>query len=267
MATRASTIGLVAASVAAALFLVAMPTHAQTGDITTVAGGGVGDGSRPTLAALGSPDGVAIDSRGDIYIADGATHRIRKIDIKRNVISTIAGTGNPGFSGDGGPASNAALNSPFGLAIDDDDNLYIADSANNRIRKIDLATGIITTAAGSGSPGFEGDDGSALDAAFHSPLGLDVDEDGDIYIADTLNNRVRKVDADDGIVTTVAGNGIAGSGGDFGLAVNANLNRPEDVAVDDLGKVYIADTGSHLIRQIDGQWRHLYPRGEEGCVR
>ena len=94
-----------------------------------------------------------------------------------------------------------------------------------------------------------------------------MDEDGDIYIADTLNNRVRKVDADDGIVTTVAGNGIAGSGGDFGLAVNANLNRPEDVAVDDLGKVYIADTGSHLIRQIDGQWRHLYPRGEEGCVR
>ena len=253
MSTRASTIASIVAAVAAALFLVAMPTHAQTGDITTVAGGGVGDGSRPTLAALGSPDGVAIDSRGDIYIADGATHRIRKIDISRNVISTIAGTGNPGFSGDGGPASNAALNSPFGLAIDDDDNLYIADSANNRIRKIDLATGIITTAAGSGSPGFEGDDGSALDAAFHSPLGLDVDEDGDIYIADTLNNRVRKVDADDGIVTTVAGNGIAGSGGDLGLAVNANLNRPEDVAVDDLGKVYIADTGSHLIRQIDGQ--------------
>lgn len=253
MAARVSTISLVAAIVAAALVLVAMPTHAQTGDITTVAGGGVGDGSKPTLAALTSPSGIAIDSRGDIYIADAAAHRIRKINIDRNIISTIAGTGNPGFSGDGGPASEAALNSPFGLAVDDEDNLYIADSANHRIRKIELATGIIITVAGSGSPGFEGDDGSALDAAFHSPHGVDLDEEGNIFIADTLNNRVRRVNADDGIITTIVGNGISGSGGDLGLAVNANLNQPEGVAADDLGKIYVADTGSHLIRQIDRQ--------------
>ena len=253
MATRASTIGLITVAVATALLFVAMPTHAQTGDITTVAGGGVGDGGRPTLAALGSPTGVAVDSFGDVYIADGSTHRIRKIDTERNTISTIAGTGNPGFSGDGGAASNAALSSPFGLAVDDDDNLYIADSGNHRIRKIDLANGIITTVAGSGSPGFEGDEGSALDAAFHSPHGVDVDHRGNIYIADTLNNRIRRVDAFDGNVTTIAGSGIAGSGGDLGLAVNATLDQPEDVAVDDLGKVYIADTGSHIIRQIDVQ--------------
>ena len=238
-------------AVAAAFLLVAMPTHAQTGDITTVAGGGVGDGGRPTLAALTSPDGVAVDSRGDIYVADGAAHRIRKIDRERDIITTFAGTGNPGFSGDGGPATAAALSSPFGLAFDDDDNLYVADSGNHRIRKIDLATGIITTVAGSGSPGFEGDDGSALDAAFHAPHGVDVDHRGNIYIADTLNNRIRKVEAFDGKVTTIAGTGIAGSGGDLRRAVNADLNQPEDVAVDDLGKVYIADTGSHLIRQID----------------
>ena len=253
MAIRTSTIGLVAVAVVAAFLLIAMPTHAQTGDITTVAGGGVGDGGRPTLAALTSPDGVAIDSHGDVYIADGAAHRIRKIDIQGNIITTLAGTGNPGFSGDGGPASAAALNSPFGLAFDDDDNLYIADSGNHRIRKIDIATGIITTVAGSGSPTFEGDDGSALDAAFHAPHGVDVDRHGNIYIADTLNNRIRKVDEFDGIVTTVAGTGIAGYVGDQGRAVDAELNQPKDVAVDDLGKVYIADTGNHIIRQIDRQ--------------
>ncbi|MCY4529942.1 MAG: hypothetical protein OXD46_13040, partial [Chloroflexi bacterium] len=251
MAIRTSTIGLVAVAAAAAILLIVMPTHAQTGDIATVAGGGVGDGGRPTLAALTSPVGVAIDSSGDIYIADGAAHRIRKVDIERNIISTIAGTGTPGFSGDGGSASAAALSSPFGLAFDDDDNLYIADSGNHRIRKINLATGIITTVAGSGSPGFEGDDGSALDAAFHAPHGVDVDQHGNVYIADTLNNRIRKVDVLEGIVTTIAGTGIAGSSGDLGRAEDADLNQPGDVAVDDSGKVYIADTGSHLIRQID----------------
>ena len=103
MVIRTSTIGLIAVVVASAFLLVAMPTHAQTGDIVTVAGGGVGDGGRPTLAALTSPDGVAIDSHGDVYVADGAAHRIRKIDIESNIITTVAGTGNPGFSGDGGP--------------------------------------------------------------------------------------------------------------------------------------------------------------------
>ena len=253
MPIRTSTIALIVAAVAAALILMTMPTHAQTGDITTVAGGGVGDGGRPTLAAIGSPAGVAIDSRGDIYIADGATHRIRKVDIERNMISTVAGTGNPGFSGDGGPAAAAALSSPYGLAFDDDDNLYIADSGNHRIRKIDTATGTIITVAGSGSPGFEGDDGSSLDAAFHAPHGVDVDDDGNIFIADTLNNRIRRVNESDGVVTTIAGTGIAGPGGDLARAVNAELNQPEDVAVDDLGKVYIADSGNHLIRQIDLQ--------------
>ena len=253
MAIRTSTIGLVAVVVAAAFLLVVMSTHAEAGDITTVAGGGVGDGGIPTLAALTSPDGLAIDSHDNIYIADGAAHRIRKIDVQRNVITTLAGTGNPGFSGDEGPASAAELSWPFGLAFDDDDNLYVADSGNHRIRKIDLATGIITTVAGSGVQGFEGDDGLAVDATFNSPHGVDVDRHGNVYIADTFNNRIRKIDAVDGIVTTVAGSGIPGFEGDFGLAVNANLNQPKDVAVDDWGKVYIADSGNHVIRQIDHQ--------------
>ena len=253
MAIRTSTIGLATVAVAAAFLLIVMSTHAEAGDITTVAGGGVGDGGKPTLAALTRPDGLAIDSHDNVYIADGAAHRIRKIDVERNVITTLAGTGNPGFSGDEGPASAAELSWPFGLAFDDDDNLYVADSGNHRIRKIDLATGIITTVAGSGVQGFEGDDGLALYATFNAPHGVDVDRHGNVYIADTFNNRIRKIDAVDGIVTTVAGSGIPGFEGDFGLAVNANLNQPKDVAVDDWGKVYIADSGNHVIRQIDHQ--------------
>ena len=249
--TRTSTAGLIAAAAFAALVLLVMPTHAQTGNISTVAGGGVGDGSTPTLAALTSPAGVVVDSSGNIYVADSAAHRIRKIDNERNMISTIAGNGNAGYSGDDAPASNATINSPFGMAIDADDNLYFADSGNHRIRKIDLATGLITTVAGFGSPGFEGDGGHALDAAFNSPHGVDIDRYGNIYIADTYNNRIRKVDAESRIITTIAGIGIAGSGGDHGLAIEADLAQPKDVAVDDIGKVYIADTGNHLIRVVD----------------
>ena len=248
---RTSTAGLIAAAVFAALILLVMPTHAQTGDISTVAGGGVGDGSTPTLAVLASPAGVVVDSGGNIYVADSAAHRIRKIDNERNTISTIAGNGAPGYSGDGGPAFAATIHSPFGMAIDINDNLYFADSQNHRIRKINLATGHITTVAGSGSSGFDGDGGPALYATFSSPRGVDVDRYGNIYIADTFNNRIRKVDAFNGIVTTIAGIGISGSGGDLGLAREADLYQPEDVAVDDLGRVYIADTGNHLIRMVD----------------
>ncbi len=251
--TRTSTAGLIAAAVFAALVLLVMPTHAQTGNISTVAGGGVGDDSTPTLAALASPAGVVVDSLGNIYVADSGAHRIRKIDNERNTISTIAGNGTPGYSGDGGPASAATIHSPFGMAIDINDNLYFADSANHRIGKINLATGLITTVAGSGSAGFDGDGGPALYATFTSPHGVDVDRYGNIYIADTYNNRIRKVDAFSGIITTIAGIGISGSGGDLGLAREADLFRPEDVAVDDLGRVYIADTGNHLIRLVDTQ--------------
>ena len=249
--TRTSTAGLIAAAVFAALVLLVMPTHAQTGDISTVAGGGVGDGSRATLASLTSPAGIVVDSQGNIYVTDNATHRIRKIDNERNIISTIAGNGNAGYSGDDAPASNATINSPFGMAIDIDDNLYFADTGNHRIRKIDLETGLITTVAGFGSPGFEGDGGDALDAAFNAPHGVDVDRYGNIYIADTYNNRIRRVAARSGIIRTIAGIGIAGSGGDHGLAIEADLAQPRDVAVDDIGKVYIADTGNHLIRVVD----------------
>ena len=264
--TRISTTGLIAAAVLAALVLLVMPTHAQTGDISTVAGGGVGDGLKPTLAALTSPAGLAVDSRGNIYIADSAAHRIRRIDNERNIISTIAGNGVPGYSGDGGAASAATINTPFGMAIDDDDYLYFADSANHRIRRIDLDTGLITTVAGSGIPGLGADGGPALDTALNSPHGVDIDNSGNIYIADTLNNRIAKVDAFNGIVTTIAGNGIPGSGGDLGLATSATLNQPEDVAVDDLGKVYIADSGNPLIRLIDIHGTIVTLAGKRGAT-
>lgn len=230
--------------------LLVVPTHAGAGDIRTVAGGGVGDGSDATLASFISPAGIALDSRGNVYVADSEAHRVRKIDAITEIISTIAGTGVPGFSGDGGSAVTAMLSSPFGIAIDGEDNLYIADSSNQRIRKVDLGTGQITTVAGSGNFGFQGDGSPAVSASFKAPQGVAVDESGNLFIADTFNNRVRRVDGTTGIVTTYAGNGSFAFAGDAGPAEEASLRQPEDVAVDRQGNVFIADTSNHRIRQV-----------------
>ncbi len=242
---------LAIAAVLTAVLLV-VPTHAGAGDIRTVAGGGVGDGSDATLASFVSPAGIALDSRGNVYVADSGGHRVRKIDSITGTISTVAGTGVPGFSGDGGSALTAMLNSPFGIAIDGNDNLYVADSSNQRIRKVVLANGLITTVAGSGNFGFQGDGSPAVSASFKAPQGVAVDESGNLYIADTFNNRVRKVDGTTGIVTTYAGNGSFAFAGDTGPAEEASLRQPEDVAVDRRGDVYIADTSNHRIRKVLG---------------
>jgi hypothetical protein len=214
--------------------------------ITTLAGGGTrfgGDDGPSISAQLNQPIGVAVDSVGNVYIADYANDRIRKVS--KGVITTVAGSGTKGFGGDNGPAVKAQLDYPIGVAVDSADNLYIADAGNHRIRKV--SKGVITTVVGNGTAGFSGDNGPATGAQIDAG-GVAVDPAGNLYIADTRNHRIRKVS--EGSITTVTGNGLAGFGGDNSSPQNAQLNMPIGVAVDAAGNLYIADTGNYRIRMV-----------------
>lgn len=208
----------------------------STGVISTVAGSGEhglsGDGGPPTMAALSAPTGLAVDSRGDLYIADGESQRVRKVDFAAGTITTLVGTGEAGFAGDGGAAASAQLNGPHGLAFDSDGNLYIADTANNRVRKI-TPSGYISTVAGTGDPAFGGDGGPAAQARLHHPKAVAVDSHGNLFIADTGNNRLRKVDAAGRISTVLAG-----------------LDSPLGVALNGSGGLYVVDTNHNRVLRI-----------------
>ncbi|RMH59801.1 MAG: hypothetical protein D6678_07275 [Zetaproteobacteria bacterium] len=202
-----------------------------------------------TPSTLNNPQGVARDALGNVYIADTGNHRVLKLDVNL-VVSVLAGTGVAGFVGDGGPAKMAQLNTPVDVEVDTLGNVYIADSLNHRIRKVDVLTGLITTVAGSGVTTFPvGDGGPATAATLNTPKGLDVDAGGNLFIADTLHHLVRKVDTA-GVISTVAGTGVAGFSGDTGLATAAQLNTPRDVAVGSGGVLYISDQLNHRIREV-----------------
>ena len=222
------------------------------GTITTVAGDGTygfsGDGGLATAASIASPYGVAVDNRGNLYIADTYNNRIRKVDTN-GIITTVAGNGFSGFYGDNGLAIHAQLNNPRSIAVDDSCSLYIADSYNRRIRKVDPG-GIITTVAGNGDKGYTGDMGMAVDASLSSPYGVAVDIDGHLYFSDSSNHCVRTVD-NSGIIKTVAGNGDEGFSGDGGSATSASLNFPLGIAVDNEGNLFIADSKNNRIRKVD----------------
>jgi sugar lactone lactonase YvrE len=222
----------------------------HNGIITTVAGNGSynysGDNGPATSAGV-TPKGIALDAAGNLYIAD-FNSRVRKVDLN-GIITTIAGNGNQGFSGDGGPATLAELGPPYAVAFDLRGNLYIADTENSRVRKVDL-NGIISTIAGNGSEGDSGDSGPATQAELITPYDVAADAAGNLYIAEVLGNRVRKVDAN-GIITTFAGNGNEGFSGDGGPATQAELGWPSGVAVDAAGNVYIADSLIPRIRRVD----------------
>ncbi|GAB4029185.1 NHL domain-containing protein [Spirosoma gilvum] len=221
------------------------------GSITTVVGNGAygfsGDGGQATSASLANAAGVAVDGSGNLYIADSQNNRVRKVT-PAGSITTVAGTGTAGFSGDGDQATSARLANPTGVAVDGAGNLYIADQQNHRIRKVD-ALGIITTVAGSATAGYGGDGGLATVASLNSPTGVSVDGSGNLYIADSQNNRIRKVLAS-GTIATVAGDGTAGFGGDSGLAITASLNNPFGISVDGSGNLFIADASNHRIRMV-----------------
>jgi len=223
------------------------------GIITTVAGGGgasgLGDGGLATQAGLSWPTGVAIDKAGDLYIAEYANNRIRMVAAGTGIISTIAGTGPTGYSGDGGPATKATFTYPTGVAVDSSGNVYVADSDNCVIRKIS-PSGIISTVAGNGPTfGYGGDNGPATEAQLGSIGGVAIDASGNLYIADTGNERIRYVSAS-GIITTIAGTGAIGFSGDGSPATGATLDDPAAVAVDSSGAVYVADMANNRIRRF-----------------
>ena len=221
---------------------------ASTGNISTYAGAGTttpGDGGQATDAVLVSPNGVAVDSSGNVYISESVPGEIRQVT--KGVINVFAGTGTPGFAGDGSTATKAQLWNPLGMAVDSSGNIYVADQSNQRIRKI--SSGNITTVAGNGLANFGGDGGPALSAQINAPSGIAVDSIGSIYFADSGNHRVRKIGID-GSITTIAGDGSAGSSGDGGQGAVAQLMQPAGVAVDASGNVYVADAQDNRIRRI-----------------
>jgi sugar lactone lactonase YvrE len=282
------------------------------GELTTVAGSGVkgyaGDGGPATKAQLNEPYEVRFDKAGNMLFVEIQNHLVRRVDAKTGTISTIAGTGAKGFGGDGGPATKAQFATPHSIALDSADNLYIADIANHRIRKVDAKTGIITTiagtgeaqppvdgqtaagkpmkgpralfvdgstlwialreghsvwrmdlstgmlkhVAGTGKPGFTGDGGPAKDATFNGPKGIAIGPDRCVYVADTENHAIRKIDLASGLISTIAGSIPLkkGSEGDGGLATAATMDRPHGICLAADGTVYIGDTLNHRVRRV-----------------
>ncbi|MFE9220776.1 NHL repeat-containing protein [Streptomyces lavendulae] len=221
--------------------------------IATVAGNGKGeysgDGCCATTTALREPVGVAVDAAGNVYIADKDNHRVRMLEIATGYISTVAGNGQPGATGDGGDATLARLNAPWDVAVDPQGNIFIADFNNHKVRRVDAVTRVITTYAGNGSAGSIGDGGPAVAARLYYPIGVDVEPGGNVYIADHYNNKIRRVNPR-GNISTFAGDGRATFAGDGQLAPLASLNYPSGVSVGPDGNVYIADTNNHRVRMV-----------------
>jgi hypothetical protein len=232
------------------LLFVVCACGAKAQIITTVAGTGHAGYNSDNIAASGAeiygPYGVAIDKSGNLYIADYGNYRIRKVS-PDGIITTIAGTGVNGFSGENVPATNAEISLVRYIIVDDTGNIYISDEGNNRVRKI-TTKDIITTIAGNSSYGFNGDNIPATAATLWGPLGLAIDKAGNVYIADNANDRVRMVNAS-GIITTIAGNGTTGYSGDGDAATNTQIGRPTGLAIDNAGNIFIG--GNQRIVKIE----------------
>lgn len=215
------------------------------------ASGFAGEGGLATSALLNSPWGIAVDSDGNLYIADRENKRIRKVDKATNIITTVAGGIQGGVPRDSVPATSTRLRDPVGIALDPEGHLYIADRMDNIIYKVDATTNIITFFAGTGDEGFSGDDGMAIHGTLNGPWTIAISPDGHVYIADTDNFRIRKVDAVTNIISTVVGTGEGGYSGDDSLAINAKINRPTGLSFDQDGNLYFSDMDNARIRKLD----------------
>jgi hypothetical protein len=229
-------------------------TVTAAGIISTLAGNGTfgfgGDGHQAISAKLAAPTGTAVDGSGNVFIADTDNNRVRRVDASTGIITTYAGTGRCNSDGDNTMATNSGLCLPTGVALDSNNDLFIADSGNNEIREV-TPNGMMTRFAGAGGTGSSGDGGQAKKAKLSTPTGVAADNNlHRAYIADTGNSKIRAVDTTTGIISTFAGNGTFGSGGDGGKAPLAQLASPTGVGVDPLGNVYISDTSNNKIRIV-----------------
>lgn len=235
--------------------LVLLPQGVNAQNISTIAGTGTagynGDGIPATSAQFNGVQGLTFDGAGNLFVADISNNRIRKITTSTGLISTIAGTGTPGYNGDGILATAAQINIPSALAFDSNGDLYFTDRSNSRIRKITTSTGIISTVAGTGTGGYNGDGILATAAQLNNPNEVSFDAIGNLYIADWINNRVRKVDKSTGIISTIAGTGTAGYNGDGIAATAAQINGPCGIIFDNVGNIYVAEYGGARVRKIN----------------
>ena len=248
-----------------------------SGAVSTIAGNGGsgfgGDGGPATGAVLNTPTGVAVDSVGDLYIADQGNNLIRRVDALTQIMSTVAGGGTVATGadqlGDGGPATSAILYGPQSVTLDPAGNLYIADAFHNLVRLVNAASGTITVVAGGGtSAGTDGlgDGGAATSARLSNPSGLALDSAGNLYIADTDYNLIRRVDMATGVITAVAGNGNSGYSGDNGLATAATLSSPQGIVIDAANNMYVADYGNNAIRQISAATQKILTLAGRGST-
>jgi sugar lactone lactonase YvrE len=228
--------------------------EAGTGIITTIAGVGQprygGDGGPAVSAGLNEPAAVALNGRGTLYIADQSNNRVRAVDLATGQIRTVAGTGTAAYNGDGIPATEASLAGPSGLACGEDGTLFIADTFNGRIRAIDPVTGLIRTEVGDGGEYRYQSEVEAPSASLSRPSGIAIDRAGNLLLTDSDNHLVRRWNRTTGLIERIAGGGTTGAGGDGGLAVQAGLNYPFGIAVDGDGRILVADTFNHRIREI-----------------
>jgi streptogramin lyase len=231
--------------------------EAKTGLIATIAGTGGksgfgGDGGPATRSLFVEPNGIALDSNGKLYVADVAGHRIRVMDLAAGTIDTLAGNGKGVTSGDAGPLKDATFNGPRAVAIHPDGSLFVVERNGHSVSRIDLKKHTVDRFAGTGKRGYSGDGGPARAATFDGPKEIDIDRNGNVYVVDTENEAIRRIDAKTGIITTIAGKGRTKTPGlgDGGQATDATLGRPHGVAVSSDGTVYIGDTNSHRIRIV-----------------
>ena len=225
------------------------------GRLVTVAGTGQkgysGDGGEPLQATFNLPHEIRFDARGDLYIVDMSNHVVRKIDFQKNIVTTIAGTGVPGYSGDGGDAKQAQLKNPHSIQFGPDGDLYICDIGNHVIRKVDMRSMQISTFAGTGKPGKTPDNSPLEGTPLNGPRSLDFDQAGNLWLATREGNQVFRFDLKSQRIFHVAGTGASGFTGNGGPALQATLKGPKGIALDSAGNIYLADTESHTLRKID----------------